>query len=215
MKHTELVFILDRSGSMAGMESDTIGGFNAFLKEQQQSQDPAKLTTILFDQNIEVLHDRMDLAAISHLNDHDYKVRGSTALLDAIGFGIHKIIQVQRSSKPEHQADKVIFMITTDGMENASRRFTQTEIKTLIDRQTSDYHWEFIFLGANIDAVEVASHYGIDADHAVQYRNDKEGIDLNYKNLSKFASDIRSNQSFEKTWKKEIEDDFEVRKDKQ
>lgn len=215
MKHTELVFILDRSGSMAGMESDTIGGFNAFLKEQQQSQDPAKLTTILFDQNIEVLHDRMDLAAISHLNDHDYKVRGSTALLDAIGFGIHKIIQVQRSSKPEHQADKVIFMITTDGMENASRRFTQTEIKTLIDRQTSDYHWEFIFLGANIDAVEVASHYGIDADHAVQYRNDKEGIDLNYRNLSKFASDIRSNQNFDKTWKKEIEDDFEERKDKQ
>ena len=150
---TELVFILDRSGSMDGLESDTVGGFNSMLSKQQEDDDECRLTTVLFDHEYEILHDRIDIKAVSPITEKEYFVRGQTALLDAIGRTINKIGNTQKQTAEEYRAEKVLFVITTDGMENASREYTHDKIKSLIERQKTKYGWEFIFLGANIDVM--------------------------------------------------------------
>ncbi|MEH6958101.1 vWA domain-containing protein, partial [Neobacillus drentensis] len=172
---TELVFILDKSGSMAGLEADTIGGYNAMLKKQQKAEGEAVVTTALFDHDYELLHDRINIRGISPITEKDYEVGGTTALLDAIGFTIQKIINVQKRTSEEERAEKVLFVITTDGMENASREFTTDKIKKLVQHQKDTYGWEFLFLGANIDAIATAARFGIGEDFAVEYHADHEG----------------------------------------
>lgn len=176
---TELVFILDKSGSMAGLESDTIGGYNAMLKKQQEDPGEAIVTTVLFDDQYELLHDRISIKGIRPITEKEYFVGGCTALLDAIGKTIHKIGNVQRHTDEDQRADKVLFVITTDGMENASREYTYEKIKKMIEGQKAKYDWEFIFLGANIDAVSTAARFGISADRAANYNADGEGTRLN------------------------------------
>ena len=211
---TELVFILDRSGSMGGLESDTIGGFNSMLKKQQAEPGDCRITTVLFDHNYEVLHDRIDIKAIKQITENEYFVRGSTALLDAVGQTINKIGNAQKNTAKEYQADKVLFVITTDGMENASREFSYRKIQSMIKHQKSKYNWEFIFLGANIDAVEVASHLGIDSNRAQSFHNDSAGISRNYEVLSETVSSYRStpkNITFADDWNVGIDEDYEAR----
>jgi uncharacterized protein YegL len=211
---TELVFILDRSGSMSGLESDTIGGFNAMLAKQQAEPGECRITTVLFDGEYELLHDRLDIHAVSPLTDREYFVRGSTALLDAVGKTISKTGNAQKFSKPEYRADKVLFVITTDGMENASREYTYDKVKHQIERQKSKYNWEFIFLGANIDAVEVAGRFGIDKTRAQSYHNDSTGVNLNFRSVSAAVSSYRSAPSGSRLsddWNEEIDRDFKSR----
>ena len=212
---TELVFILDRSGSMGGLESDTIGGFNSMLAKQQAEDGECRITTVLFDNEYETLHDRIDIKAVSQITEREYFVRGQTALLDAIGRTINKITGVQKSTAEEYRAEKVLFVITTDGMENASREFTYNNIKALIEKQKTDYGWEFIFLGANIDAVDVANRIGIDREYSKSFHNDKDGIALNYNVVSEAASYLRASpkgEKLRKEWGDGIEDDFKRRK---
>lgn len=209
---TELVFILDRSGSMSGLESDTIGGFNSVLTKQQAQEGSAYVTTVLFDDHYELLHDRFNLAKISKITEKEYYVRGSTALLDAIGKTIHKIGNTQKYAADEDRAETVMFVIITDGMENASVEYSYEQIKKMIDRQTKKYGWEFIFLGANIDAVEVAGRFGIQKDRAANYHADQEGTMLNYQVISETVSMIRDKGCIDSNWKKRIDHDYEHRK---
>jgi len=211
---TELVFILDRSGSMGGLESDTIGGFNSMLKKQQSQDGECRITTVLFDGEYEILHDRLDIKAVSPITDKEYYVRGNTALLDAIGRTINKIGNTQKQSKPEYQADKVLFVITTDGMENASREFDYSKIKSMIEHQKEKYNWEFIFLGANIDAVDVANRFGIAKNRATNFHNDRQGIALNYESISDAVSEMRAapaGSSLSDKWSDKIEKDYKKR----
>jgi uncharacterized protein YegL len=211
---TELVFILDRSGSMGGLESDTSGGYNSFLKKQQEQDGECRITTVLFDDKYEVLHDRLDLQAVSPITDREYFVRGNTALLDAIGKTINKIGNAQKHSKEEYRADKVLVVITTDGMENASREFNYDRIKNMIEHQKSRYHWEFIFLGANIDAVETARQLGISSNRTQNFHNDSEGIALHYAVMSKTVASFRAapcDASLDDDWGAEIEKDYQKR----
>jgi uncharacterized protein YegL len=211
---TELVFILDRSGSMSGLESDTIGGFNAMLTKQQAEPGDCRITTVLFDGEYEILHDRLDLKAVSPITEREYFVRGNTALLDAVGKTINKIGNAQKVSKPEYRADKVLFVITTDGMENASREYTYAKVKSQIERQKTKYGWEFIFLGANIDAAEVADSFGIDRSRAQNFHNDGEGVELNYRVVSETVAQFRAapvGSSLSDDWNKDIEADFQRR----
>ena len=211
---TELVFILDRSGSMSGLESDTIGGFNSMLQKQQAEPGECRITTILFDNQYEVLHDRIDIKAVSPITEREYFVRGNTALLDAVGKTINKIGGVQKNTAEEYRADKVLFVITTDGMENASREFDYGKLKSMIERQKSKYGWEFIFLGANIDAVDVANRFGIERNRAQNFRNDSEGITLNYEVLSQTVSMFREaprGAKLSAEWSETIEADFKKR----
>lgn len=210
---TELVFILDRSGSMSGLESDTIGGYNSLLNKQRSEEGSAIVTTVLFDDQFELLHDRLDIHAISPISEKDYFVRGSTALLDAIGKTINKIGNVQKHTKPEMRADKVLVIITTDGMENSSIEYSYDRIKNMIERQKSQYGWEFIFLGANIDALATAHRFGIDSSRAANYRADSLGTHLNYSALNKTVSKFRSEATIDDDWKAEIEKDFAERED--
>jgi len=211
---TELVFILDRSGSMGGLESDTIGGFNSMLAKQQAEPGECRITTILFDNEYEVLHDRIDIKAVSPITDKEYFVRGNTALLDAVGKTIYKIGGVQKNTAEEYRAGKVLFVITTDGMENASREFSYEKIRSMIERQKSKFGWEFIFLGANIDAVEVANRFGVDRSRAQNFHNDSEGIALNYCVLSETVSSLRAAPAGAKLsdeWSEKIEADYKKR----
>lgn len=208
---TELVFILDRSGSMSGLESDTIGGFNGMLEKQKKEEGEANVTTVLFDDQYELLHDRIAIQGISKVTDKEYYVRGTTALLDAIGKSIQKIANVQKHTSKELCADKVLFVIITDGMENASKEYDYKKIHTLIDQQKEE-GWEFIFLGANIDAVQTADKFGISEDRAVNYHADSEGTALNYKVISDTVSTIRSKKYLQDDWKAQIEKDFNMRK---
>jgi len=211
---TELVFILDRSGSMGGLESDTIGGFNSMLKKQQEQSDPCRITTVLFDNEYEILHDRIDIEAVSPITANEYFVRGQTALLDAIGRTINKIGGVQKNSNEECRAEKVLFVITTDGMENASREFSYERIKEMIERQKSQYSWEFIFLGANIDAVDVANRFGIAPNRAQNFHNDSKGIEVNFCSLSDTVSQYRVSAPgarISDAWCAEIDADFKKR----
>ena len=214
MKKTEMVFILDRSGSMSGLEEDTIGGYNSMLKKQKKEEGQALVTTVLFDDRYQIVHDRGDLEEIKALTNEEYYVRGSTALLDAIGKSINKIIQATKNTKKEHQPGKVMFVIITDGMENSSKEYTYEKIKAMIDKQKQRYNWEFIFLGANIDAIETASRFGINEDRAVNYKADSEGTDLNYQVVSDFIGDVRKERPIDRNWKKRIEEDYEKRGEK-
>ena len=212
---TELVFILDRSGSMGGLESDTIGGFNSMLKKQQAEPGECRITTVLFDHLYEVLHDRIDIRAVGPITEKEYFVRGNTALLDAVGKTINKIGGVQKNTAEEYRAGKVIFVITTDGMENASREFGYDQIKAMVGHQKEKYGWEFIFLGANIDAVEVAGRFGIGHAHAASFHNDSEGIALNYSVLSESISMARApGGAIKEGWSAPIQKDFKKRSER-
>jgi uncharacterized protein YegL len=208
---TELVFILDRSGSMSGLESDTIGGYNAMLKKQQQEPGEATVTTVLFDDEYQLLHDRINIKGISPITENEYFVRGTTALLDAIGKTIHKIHNAQQHTSPEHRADKVLFVIITDGMENASREYSYAQIKQLVERQKETYGWEFIFLGANIDAIATAATFGISADRAANYHADSQGTQLNYEAVGCAVSELRTSRQISDRWKARIDEDFKKR----
>ena len=209
---TELVFILDRSGSMQGLEKDTIGGYNALVSKQKGEMGEAVMTTVLFDDQYEILHDRIGIAGIRPISEKEYFVRGTTALLDAVGRTIKKIINVQRNTAPEEQAEKVLFVITTDGLENASREYTYKQIKEMIQYQKEKYGWEFIFLGANIDAVAEAEKFGIESSRAARFHNDSEGIELNYAELSEAISEMRFSCEISDNWKSKIDGDYEKRK---
>jgi len=211
---TELVFILDRSGSMGGLESDTIGGFNSMLAKQQDETGECRITTVLFDDRYEVLHDRIDIKAVSAITNKEYFVRGQTALLDAIGKTINKIGGVQKNTAEEYRAAKVLFVITTDGLENASREFDYDTIKSMVEHQKSKYSWEFIFLGANIDAVDVANRFGVARNRAQNFHNDSEGIELNYNVLSRTVSAFRESEvgvPLAENWCAEIQADYAKR----
>ena len=216
---TELVFILDRSGSMAGLESDTIGGFNSMIKKQQnETEGNALVSTVLFDHESNVLHDRVELNDVKPLTQKDYEVRGTTALLDAVGDAIKHVRNIHKYAREEDLPQKTLFIITTDGMENSSHKFNYREIKRLIGKQ-KEKGWEFIFLGANIDAVEVASHIGIDARRAVNYHADSHGVEECFGAIENFASafaatpDINVDEFFKMdSWRKDIDKDFKDRK---
>ncbi|MBN2852464.1 MAG: VWA domain-containing protein [Clostridia bacterium] len=208
---TELVFILDRSGSMAGLESDTIGGYNGMLEKQKKEAGEVKVTTVLFDDYFEVLHDRIDLKELAPITEEDYFVRGSTALLDAVGKTIDKVGNGQKHTKEQYRADKVLFVITTDGMENASHEYSYDRIKKMIIHQKEVYHWEFLFLGANIDAIETAGRFGIDSNRAVNYCADQAGTKLNYEAVSQTVSNFRMKKAINDNWKEEIERDHSER----
>ena len=188
---TELVFILDRSGSMSGLEADTIGGFNSMIIKQKKGEGEAIVSTVLFDDQAEVLHDRIDIDKIELMNDEQYYVRGCTALLDAVGGAIHHIGNVHKYAREEDRPEKTLFIITTDGMENSSRHYSYDRVKNMVERQKERFGWEFIFLGANIDAVEVAGRFGIKANRAVNYECDSEGTKLNYDVLSETVTRMR------------------------
>lgn len=209
---TELVFILDRSGSMGGLEADTIGGFNSLLEKQRKEAGEALVSTVLFDNETEVLHDRVPLTDVAPMTDRDYYVRGCTALLDAVGGAIHHIGNIHKYARSEDVPEHTLFVITTDGMENASRRYTAPQVKKMVERQQEKYGWEFLFLGANIDAVETASHFGIAPQRAVNYHSDHEGTALNYEVLSDAVGAVRAGAPLGAQWKERIERDFEERK---
>lgn len=211
---TEIVFILDRSGSMCGLESDTIGGFNSMIEKQKKTEGEALISTVLFDNVSEVIHDRVSIRDIKPMTDEDYTVRGCTALLDAIGGAIHHIGNVHKYARDEDVPEHTMFVITTDGMENASRIYDSGKVKKMIERQKEKYGWEFLFLGANIDAVETAKQFGIGEDRAVNYYCDSEGTQLNYEVLSEAICTVRCNASLDADWKKRIDDDYRTRRDK-
>jgi len=209
---TELVFILDKSGSMAGLEADTIGGFNGMIERQKQMKGEALVSTVLFSNHSTVIHDRVDLRKIEPMTERQYFVGGCTALIDAIGGAIHHIGNVHKYAREEDRPEHTIFVITTDGMENASHIYTSDAVKAMVQRQKTRYGWEFLFLGANIDAVETASHFGIAEDRAVTFHNDAVGQALNYSQVSVAVSTMRANAPLGRDWKDEIEKDFRTRK---
>ena len=208
---TELVFIIDRSGSMSGLESDTIGGFNSMIRKQKQAEGEALISTVLFDNESEVLHDHVNVKDIQPMTEHDYTVRGTTALIDAIGKAIHHIGNVHKYARQEDVPEHTMFVITTDGMENASRYYSSEKVKKMIERQKVKYGWEFLFLGANIDAVETASHFGIGADRAVNYNCDSKGTALNYEVVSDAICSVRCSAPLKSDWKKRIDEDYKKR----
>ena len=215
---TEIVFILDRSGSMGGLELDTIGGYNSLIRKQKSEEGEAIISTVLFDDQIEVLHDRVGLHRIEPMTEKDYYVRGCTALLDAVGGAIHHIGNVHKYARKEDVPEKTLFIITTDGMENASKRYTYEKVSHMIERQKEKYGWEFLFLGANIDAIKEAGRFGIQPQRAVNYNCDSEGTALNYEVLSKAVSRVRHCTVTEMedmfdtcVWKEEIEEDYRKR----
>ncbi len=214
---TELVFILDKSGSMSGLENDTIGGYNSMLEKQKKEKGSAHVTTVLFDHNIRMIHDRLPINCVNPLTDKDYYVGGCTALLDAVGTTILRINDIQRGEADENRAGKVIFVITTDGFENSSREFTYPQLKNLIETQQKEFGWEFIFLGANMDAVSEADRIGIKADRAATFLNDSEGIAVNYESVTDAVSAMRSapmGHRIGRSWKEKIERDYKKRSGK-
>lgn len=212
---TEVVFILDRSGSMAGLESDTIGGFNSMLEKQKKVEGKVLISTILFDHESIVLHDRVPLADVKDLTEEDYEVRGSTALLDAVGDAIKHIKNIHKYAREEDRPAKTLFIITTDGEENSSERFSHSEIKKLIEAQKKK-NWEFLFLGANIDAVEVAENIGISAKRAVNYHSDKKGTKKAFDGFADFmacaiAPEVEKLSAIDDVWREKIDVDFKSR----
>ncbi|MBE5806824.1 MAG: hypothetical protein E7317_00570 [Clostridiales bacterium] len=204
---TELVFILDRSGSMRGLERDTIGGFNSMIEKQRREPGEALVSTVLFDHETDVIHDRVPLAKVAPLTEREYFVRGSTALLDAIGGAIHHIGNVHKYARAEDVPEKTLVVITTDGMENASHIYDLKKVKAMIERQQAKYGWEFLFLGANIDAVGTAAGFGIDAAHAVDYKADAQGTALNYEVLGEAISQVRAQRTLSADWSVRIRED--------
>jgi uncharacterized protein YegL len=208
---TEVVFILDRSGSMAGLEEDTIGGFNATLQKQRNLEGEAIISTVLFDHNFEVLHNRVNIKSVSPLTNNEYTVRGTTALLDAIGRSIRKIKHVYADTLREDRPSKVLFIITTDGMENSSSEFTYSKVRNLIKDVQEKYNWEFLFLGANIDAIDEARKFGISSERAVRYHSDKVGTGKNYEAINEAMTMYRMNNVIKKEWKQKVEKDYAAR----
>lgn len=209
---TELVFILDRSGSMAGLESDTIGGFNALIEKQRKQDGKCYVSTVLFDNVAEVLHDRLELSEIKKMTEKDYSVRGCTALIDAIGSAIHHIGNIHKYARPEDVPEHTMFVITTDGQENASHQYTSDKVKQMIERQKEKYGWEFLFIGANIDAVETAARYGISKDRAVNYNADSQGTQVLYDTVAQAVCNVRASAPLSSDWGKNITEDFNKRK---
>ena len=205
---TEMVFILDRSGSMAGLEADTVGGFNAMIKRQRAEEGEALVSTVLFDNESEVLYDRVPLNKIEPMTEAQYTVRGCTALIDALGGAIHHIGNVHKYAREEDVPEHTVFVITTDGMENASHRYTAQQVRDMVKRQKEKYGWEFLFLGANIDAVETAARYGIDRDRSANFRNDAQGQALVYDAISSAVTSVRACASVAPDWKARVEEDL-------
>ena len=208
---TELVFILDRSGSMGGLEADTIGGFNAMIEKQKQEPGEAYVSTILFDNESEVLHDRVKLADVPKMTDRDYTVRGCTALIDAIGGAIRHIANIHKYAREEDVPEKTLFVITTDGMENASHRYSSDEVKKMIEKEKSKYGWEFLFIGANIDAVETGARFGIGRDRVANYVSDAEGTEILYESVGAAVSQVRNHAPLSAKWNLRMENDKKQR----
>ena len=207
---TEMIFILDRSGSMGGLESDTIGGFNSLIDKQKKEEGKAYVTTVLYDNQQRTVHDRLDLVEVSPMTDKEYYVGGSTALLDAVGDTVTHIEKVHKYIRSEDVPAHTMVVITTDGMENSSRRWRAADVKKLVEKKKED-GWEFLFLGANIDAVSEAARFGIDADKAVRYCNDSAGVQRNYSVDGRAMSRMRAGASLDASWKEEIEEDYKNR----
>ena len=208
---TELVFILDRSGSMSGLEKDTIGGFNAMLQKQRRQEGDAVVSTVLFNTSAQVIHDRLPLERVGDLTEEDYCVGGCTALLDAVGGAIHHIGNVHKYARPEDRPRRTLFVITTDGLENASRRYNYRKVKAMIERQKERYGWEFLFLGANMDAAAEAARFGIAPDRAAKYCCDEQGTALNYEVISEAVSRVRRSAPLSADWKERIDADCRKR----
>ena len=208
----EMVFIIDRSGSMSGLESDTIGGFNSLVLKQKKEKGDAIITTVLFDDKYELLHDRFNLKAVAPITENEYFVRGSTALLDAIGISLNKTLNAYKNTVDDEKPEKVMFVITTDGFENASREYSYDKINKMITSAKEKYGFEFVFLGANIDAVQEAEKFGIDKDMAVDYHADSEGTELAYCEMSAAITNLRSEKKMCKTWRNNLDSDYKKRK---
>ena len=208
---TEIIFILDRSGSMQGLEKDTIGGFNSLIEKQKKIEGDALISTVLFSNESKVIHDRVDVKDVKPMTENNYITGGCTALLDAIGNAIHHISNIHKYARKEDVPEHTLFVITTDGMENASKTYTYPKVKKLIENQKEKYGWEFMFLGANIDAVNVASYMGIDENRAVNFNCDSEGTDLNYEVLNDAIGVLRECSYVSADWKKRIDKDFKKR----
>ncbi|HBT59917.1 MAG TPA: hypothetical protein DEA45_03725 [Acholeplasmataceae bacterium] len=207
----ELVFILDRSGSMAGLEKDTIGGFNSMIKRQKETKGQALVTTVLFDDHYELIHQRKQISNVNDMTTNEYFVRGTTALLDAIGRSITQTIACHKKLKNDEIPEKTVVVITTDGMENASREYSSTKIKQMIEFQKEKYQWEFIFLGANMDALNTAKDFGISEDRVANYHADEEGTELNFRVIAETISELRVKKSISSDWKNEIDEDYQTR----
>ena len=208
---TEIVFILDRSGSMEGFERDTIGGFNSMIEKQKKEKGSAVVSTVLFDDSCAVIHDRQDINSIRPLTGEDYFVRGCTALFDAVGGAVHHIANVHKYARPEDVPQKTLFVITTDGMENASRIYGMEDVKRMIMHQRESCGWEFIFLGANIDAVSCAEDIGIDKRRAVNYKCDRKGTQLNYESVHCAIHELRNGNELSSEWRECIDEDYNKR----
>lgn len=208
---TEIVFILDRSGSMASLESDTIGGFNAFINKQKKEKGTALVSTVLFDDVSEVIHDRVDINDIKPLTEDEYFVRGCTALLDALGSAVSHIHTIHKYAREEDVPEKTIFVIITDGYENASKYYSYNKVKEMIEKRKKEDDWQFLFLGANIDALETASRFGIDKQYACNYCSDTVGTKLNFTVVSDAVGQLRTNKFINKNWKDKIDEDYNKR----
>ena len=211
---TELVFILDRSGSMSGLEGDTIGGFNSLIKKQRSQNGECYVSTILFDHESIVLHDRVRLEKIEEMTSRDYVVRGSTALIDAIGGAVKHIANIHKYARAEDVPEHTVFVIMTDGLETSSHVFSSDEVKKMIERQKEKYGWEFLFIGANIDSVETAKGFGIGADRAVNYHADGEGTAVVFNTVSEAVYNVRQSANIPVGWSEKIEKDFKSREKK-
>ena len=208
---TELVFILDMSGSMASLTDDTIGGYNSLLDKQKREDGEALVSTVLFNTGRSVIHDRVDIHRVEPMTRREYCPSGCTALLDALGSAIHHIGNVHKYARKEDVPEHTLFVITTDGMENASQRYSADKVRQMIKRQQEKYGWEFLFLGANIDALETAQRYGIHSSRVAQYHNDAQGVELNYQVLSETVSNVRSSRPIEADWAADIQRDYQSR----
>lgn len=205
---TELVFIIDRSGSMHGLEKDTIGGFNSMMEKQKKEAGEAWVTTVLFDTESRMIHDRLPLGSVNPMTEREYSTGGCTSLLDTLGSTIHHIGMIHKYAKPEDRPEKTLFVIITDGLENASRRYSYERVRSMIEKEKNKYGWEFIFLGANIDAAAEAKRFGVDEDRSVRYNCDSAGTALNYEVISDAVCAVRACRPLGDTWKKRIDEDY-------